>query len=82
MYTVATDEQTNEQIAALPSAALAAFAEARTLLELHLWSPDSINGGNPEGPVRVLAFGYAGMIIYLILEDQRRVDLLEVLWAG
>ncbi|MGH3764034.1 MAG: hypothetical protein ACRDTX_02585 [Pseudonocardiaceae bacterium] len=82
MYKVVADKQTDQQIATLPNVTLADFAEARALLELHPWSADSINSGNPEGPVRILAFGHAGMIIYLILEDQRRVDLLEVLWAG
>jgi hypothetical protein len=41
-----------------------------------------INVGNPRGPVRHLPFGQFGMITYLILEDQRRVDLLIVTWAG
>ncbi|MGH3981451.1 MAG: hypothetical protein ACRDST_01850 [Pseudonocardiaceae bacterium] len=62
MYTVETDELTDQQIAALPAAALAAFAEARTLLEAHPWSGDPIHRNNPEGPVRALAFGSAGMI--------------------
>ena len=31
-----------------------------------------------------MAFGPSGegMITYLILEDQRRVDILDVLWIG
>ncbi|MGH3897248.1 MAG: hypothetical protein ACRDTA_03160 [Pseudonocardiaceae bacterium] len=82
MYSVITDEQTDQQIAALPAEVLGSFAEARTLLEIHPWSGDPIHRGNPEGPVRTLAFGHAGMIIYLIMEELRRVDLLEVLWAG
>ena len=32
--------------------------------------------------MRTLAFGHAGMITYLIMDELRRVDLLEVLWAG
>jgi hypothetical protein len=27
-------------------------------------------------------FGTDGMAVYLILEDQRRVDILRVIWAG
>jgi len=79
---VTTDEQTDQQITALPAEALGSFAEARTLLEIHPWSGDPIHRGNPEGPVRTLAFGHAGMITYLIMDELRRVDLLEVLWAG
>lgn len=82
MYTVETDEQSDQQIAALPTAALSAFLEARILLEVHPWSGDPIHCGNPEGPVRILAFGRSGMITYLIMEDLRRVDVLDVLWAG
>lgn len=82
MYTVETDEQSDQQIAARPAAALPPFLEARTLLEVHPWSGDPIHRGNPEGPVRTLTFGSSGMIIYLIMEDLRRVDVLDVLWAG
>jgi len=32
--------------------------------------------------VRTLTFGSSGMITYLIMEDMRRVDVLDVLWAG
>jgi hypothetical protein len=34
--------------------------------------------------VRTLVFGPGGdgLVFYLILEDQRRVDVLEVQWAG
>jgi hypothetical protein len=31
--------------------------------------------------VRVLLFGAAGLVTYLILEDQRQVDVLDVIWA-
>jgi hypothetical protein len=79
LYTVETDEQSDQQIAVLPTAALPAFLEARTLLEVHPWSGNPTYCGNPEGPVRTLAFGHSGMITYLVTEDLRRVD---VLWGG
>jgi hypothetical protein len=36
----------------------------------------------PESPMRALSFGAHGQgdIVYLILQEQRRVDLLVVLW--
>jgi hypothetical protein len=39
---------------------------------------------NPDGPVRMLTFGphSEGMVTYLVLEDQRRVDVLYVTWIG
>lgn len=82
MYRVVTDERTDEQISALPPVALNGFVEARALLEVHPWSGDPIHRDNPDGPVRTIGFGAAGLITYLVLDHDRRVDLLEVLWAG
>jgi hypothetical protein len=53
-----------------------------SMVELTPWAGPAINEDNPEGNVRVVPFGSAGMVTYLILEDQRRVDVLEVLWVG
>lgn len=54
------------------------------MLEIAPWGGEPINDDTPDGPVRTLAFGPAhqGLITYLILEDQRRVDLLDVLWLS
>ncbi len=61
MYHVTTDEESDEQIAALPSAALPALAEARVLLEVDPWAGDPDSRHNPEAPLRGLAFGAAGL---------------------
>lgn len=84
MYHVETDEQAQQQIDHLPAHALAAYAELRTLLEVSPWSGDPINEANPDAEVRTLTFGahHEGMVTYLILDDQRRVDVLSVLWIG
>jgi hypothetical protein len=39
---------------------------------------------NPDGPVQQLVFGSGGygLVTYLIMERDRRVDMLEVQWAG
>jgi hypothetical protein len=66
----------------LPQIALAALADALSALELVPWNGLPVNGSNPDGPVRQLPFGGLGMITYLILDDQQRVDLLIVTWAG
>ncbi|PZS14425.1 MAG: hypothetical protein DLM60_19175 [Pseudonocardiales bacterium] len=52
MYRVATDEQSQPQIDALPPGALAPFAEARTVLEVAPWGGDSLNDDNPDAPSR------------------------------
>jgi hypothetical protein len=81
-YRLDVDPVAQAQIRALPPDALVALAEVMSMFELTPWTGPSINEDNPEGNVRVLPFGSAGMVTYLILEDQRRVDVLEVLWAG
>ena len=67
----------------LPPAALLSLAEAFTVLELEPWSGLPVNPQlNPDGPVCNLPFGVAGMLTYLILEHQQRVDVLLVTWAA
>ena len=73
-----------EQIDALPTAALVGYAEALGVMKLVPWNGAPINKANPGGEVRQLVFGPRGhgLVTYLILEDQCRVDVLEVQWAG
>lgn len=83
MYRLRTYEEAIEQIAALPEAALDHYAQVIDVLELVPWSGDPYNMSNPDGAMRQLVFGPGGkgMVTYLVLEDQRRVDVLRVLWA-
>lgn len=82
MYRIETDSNALEQIAALPDDAPAAYAQVLGVLELVPWNGDPLHEDNPDGAVRTLPFGRAGMVTYLILEDQRRVDVLNVVWVG
>ncbi len=84
MYRVETDELAQQQVDALPALALVAYAELRTLLEVSPWSGDAVNRKNPEAEVRTHTFGprHQGVVTYLVLEDQRRVDVLQVMWVG
>lgn len=82
-YSLDIDPNAQDTIAILPSHARAALAEAFTVLELAPWSgraadPDE----NPGGAVRNLPFADAGIITYLILEADRRVDVLLITWAN
>jgi hypothetical protein len=81
-YSFDIDPLAEQQIAALPQAALTELAAAFSVLELVPWNGLSLNENNPEGAVRQLPFGSLGMITYLILDEQRRVDVLIVTWAG
>ena len=82
MYSVTTDDESEPQLAALPPSALAPFAELRTMLEITPWNGNPYNKFKPDSPMRTCAFGpnTEGMVTYLILEDQRRVDLLNIVW--
>lgn len=79
-YEITVDLRAHDDIAALPARALLPLAEA-TYLQLTPWNAQAINPANPAGLVRTLAFGEAGLITLLILEDQQRVDVLTVTWA-
>lgn len=76
------DLQAQHDITALPATALPALAEAMTVLELTPWNGRPINPNNPDGAVRTLAFGSAGMLTYLVLDDVQRVDVLIVARAS
>lgn len=82
MYCVTSDHQVLKQVAALPIEALASYAELLVVLETVPWNGDPVHKDNPDGAVRAHAFGRGGLVTYLILEDQRRVDVLTVQWVG
>ncbi len=83
-YAIDIDPGAQDAIAAVPRDALVALAEAFAVLELAPWSAGrSVNPErNPDSGVRNLPFGTAGMITCLIVEHERRVDILLITWAG
>jgi hypothetical protein len=82
-YQIEVYPDAREQIQAVPAVALPALAEVMAMLELAPWAGDPLHAANPDGAMRAVSFGPAGagIIVYLILEDQRRVDVARVLWA-
>jgi hypothetical protein len=82
VYSVITDPGAQQSVEALPARALTAYAEVRVLLELNPWSGGPYREDNPKGALRMRPFGSHGQVVYLILEDQRRVDVLLVQWVG
>jgi hypothetical protein len=80
-YSIDVDPIAQDVIGAMPTDALSALREAFTVLQTVPWNGTPQNPDNPEGPVRNLAFGSAGLLTYLILEDEQRVDVLLVAWA-
>jgi hypothetical protein len=66
----------------LPAEALNGFAELRVVLETAPWSGGSVAPENPEGALRVHAFARFGLAVYVVLETQRRVEVVRLYWAG
>ena len=50
----------------------------------HRGPGDSLSDNNPNAPVRSLAFrpDRQGLVTFLILDEQRRVDVLDVRWLS
>jgi len=83
VYRVETDEWVQQHVDQLPADALASYAEVRVLLEVSPWSGEPVNPDNTDAEVRTHTFGDGlGLVTYLVLEDQRRVDVLQVIWLG
>jgi hypothetical protein len=82
VYRLTTDERSSAQIDALPAEALASYAEIVGVLQLVPWQGMPYVAAKPNGPMRHLFFGHGSMVVYLILEDQLRVDVLKVIWIG
>ena len=84
MYSVETDVEALPEIEALPVDALAAYAELMVVLETAPWSGSLLNRDRPSANMRSHIFGRRGqgMVIYYVLEDQRRVIVVRVMWLG
>ncbi|WP_433259396.1 hypothetical protein ACQPYK_50115 (plasmid) [Streptosporangium sp. CA-135522] len=84
MYQVEHDPDVLAQLDTLPVAALPFYLELRAALESAPWSFPSASTTNPDAPLRSAAFGdhKHGLVFFLILEDQRRVAIVKVLWAS
>ena len=84
MYSVDIDSEVGEQVSALPAKALPSFAELLVLLEIAPWSGNAYNRKRPDANMRTQTFGndHEGLVIYLVIEDQRRVSVVRVIWGG
>lgn len=82
MYRVATYPEASDQIAELPSHLLPDYARALDALVAAPWSGASHNANNPDAEVRRWLFGPLGVgqVRYLVLEREREVHVLRVVW--
>ncbi|MGH3807119.1 MAG: hypothetical protein ACRDRU_10905 [Pseudonocardiaceae bacterium] len=74
MYTVTTDDQSQQQVDALPAEALAPFAEARATLEVAPWCGVPYHKHKPDSPMRTLTFGPARQKAQALFLDGLRED--------
>ena len=81
MYWIRPDDQVVDQISALPPKALDPFAEVLALLEVAPHAGLLLNEAKPD-VLRDVLFGpdTQGKLTYLLLEDQREVHLLRLVW--
>jgi hypothetical protein len=80
-YTLDIDPDARAQIIALPADGIAALAEAFEVLSLVPERGKPLNADNPTGGMYQTTFGEGrGLITYLLLADQNRVDVLLVTW--
>jgi hypothetical protein len=83
VYSVETEDDALGEVAALPAEVLPAYAKLMALQEVAPWSGDPYNLQRPDANMRTHTFGEArGLAIYLVLEADRRVVILRVLWLG
>lgn len=83
MYVVRSSDQLDEQIAQLPHDAAARFAELRAALELDPWSGNPYIRTKSDSAMRTRTFAAAsgdGFVVYVVLEPDRLVDLLQIAW--
>ena len=66
----------------LPVDALAGLPEVWALLELTPWAGAPWIHDNPGGALRVLTYAQGnGAVVYLVLEDRRLVDVIDIWWT-
>ena len=82
-YELDIDPVARAQIRALPPVAHGALADAFKVLALVPERGEPLNADNPGGGLYQLVFGGGpGLITYLLLADQLRVDVLIVNWVS
>ncbi|MDF5751176.1 hypothetical protein [Spongiactinospora sp. TRM90649] len=83
MYRVDAHPTASEQIDALPTHALVPLMELWTALGVAPWGFPPYNQAKQDGPMRMTIFGdhKQGYAVFLILEEQRRVEILRLVWV-
>ncbi|MCY9782850.1 hypothetical protein KIK06_02975 [Nocardiopsis sp. EMB25] len=83
MYRIDIEDIAKEQIRALPEHLLPELASLFALLELQPWSGPPMDARRPSGNIRRHDLGEGGecSVVYLVLDDQKLVLLLRLVWV-
>ncbi|MEV0294085.1 hypothetical protein [Nocardia sp. NPDC050710] len=84
MYRYEIVADARAQVDGLPAEALVDFAELISFLELTPWEGPPYRDDNPDSAMRRIVFGQAGagLVVYVVLEPDRRVVVVSVTWIG
>jgi hypothetical protein len=82
VYRILTDDEVIEQVAALPTDLLPHYAQVLDAVRRAPWGGEPYNPDRPLGAMRRILFGPEGRgeVIYVVVEDQQRVDVVRVYW--
>lgn len=82
MYRIVVYPEVVDQLAQLPAALLSDYARVLDAVALAPWNGPPINERNPDGAVRRWSCGpdAQAQVLYLVLEREREVHVLQVLW--
>jgi hypothetical protein len=82
LYSYEQTPEVRQALDALPADLLVHFSELITFLELTPWAGPAYQEGNPGGNLRKMVFGpnREAMATYLVLEEQRRVIVVSLIW--
>ncbi|WP_331764125.1 hypothetical protein OG225_43475 (plasmid) [Nocardia sp. NBC_01377] len=82
MYSYEQADEVGQVLAGMPIELLEYFAELIAFLELTPWTGRPFQPRNPEGNLRKMVFGpnSEALLVYLILEEQRRVVGISLIW--
>ncbi len=71
-------------IAVLPNSVLPSLGEVFDVLRIAPWNGLPYNDDKPDGAMRHWAFGPGalGDVVYPILENARRVEVVRLTWLG
>jgi hypothetical protein len=82
VYRVVTYPEASDQLAELPARLLLDYARTLDAVAAAPWDGASHNPANPDAEVRRRLFGPLGVgqVLYLVLEHEREVHVLRVVW--